>query len=93
VYPVTVENALEAHPEVVECAVVGEPDEQFGQALVAHVLLRPGATADADAVRDWLKGRLGSHEVPRRVVVHGVPLPRNTTGKIVKTRLQAQSAD
>src|SRR6185295_849101 len=44
VYPVTVENELERHPDVVECAVVGEPDEEYGEALVAHVALRPGAT-------------------------------------------------
>jgi acyl-CoA synthetase (AMP-forming)/AMP-acid ligase II len=55
---------------------------------VAHVGGRPGPAADADAVRAWLKQRLGPHEVPRRVVVHGDPLPRNTTGKIVKARLR-----
>jgi fatty-acyl-CoA synthase len=88
VYPVTVENELERHPDVVECAVVGEPDQEFGQVLVAHVALRPGAAADADAIRAWLKPRLGPHEVPRRVVVHDEPLPRNTTGKILKTRLR-----
>jgi fatty-acyl-CoA synthase len=94
VYPVTVENELERHPDVVECAVVGEPDDEFGQALVAHVVLRPGATADPDAIRGWLKQRLGPHEVPRRVVVHDDPLPRNTTGKVVKTELrQAQNAE
>jgi acyl-CoA synthetase (AMP-forming)/AMP-acid ligase II len=88
VYPVTVENELERHPDVVECAVVGEPDERFGQALVAYVTLREGAAADGGAIRDWLKARLGRHEVPRRVVVHDGPLPRNTTGKILKTRLR-----
>jgi fatty-acyl-CoA synthase len=94
VYPVTVENELERHPDVVECAVVGEPDDEFGQALVAHVVLRPGATADPGAIRGWLKERLGPHEVPRRVVVHDDPLPRNTTGKVVKTELrQAQNAE
>jgi fatty-acyl-CoA synthase len=94
VYPVTVENALERHPDVVECAVVGEPDETYGQAIVAHVTLRPGAVADPAAIRGWLKGRLGPHEVPRRIVVHEEPLPRNTTGKIVKAELrEAQNAD
>ena len=94
VYPITVENELERHPDVVECAVVGQPDEEFGQVLVAHVALRPGAAADADAVRAWLKQRLGPHEVPRRVVVHDEPLPRNTTGKVLKTRLrESQAAD
>jgi acyl-CoA synthetase (AMP-forming)/AMP-acid ligase II len=94
VYPVTVENELERHPDVVECAVVGEPDEEYGQVLVAHVTLRPGAPSDPDRIRTWLKGRLGPHEVPRRVVVHDEPLPRNTTGKVVKSQLrQAQNAD
>jgi acyl-coenzyme A synthetase/AMP-(fatty) acid ligase len=89
VYPVTVENELERHPDVVECAVVGEPDDEFGHVLVAHVALRPGTATGPDDVRAWLKQRLGPHEVPRRVVVHGDPLPRNTTGKIVKPELRA----
>lgn len=94
VYPVTVENALERHPDVVEGAVVGEPDRDFGEALVAHVVLRDGRSEpmggddEETAIRTWLKQRVGSHEVPRRVVVHAEPLPRNASGKVVKSKLR-----
>ena len=87
VYPVPVEQVLERHPDVAEVAVLGVPDDDLGQALVAHVVLRPGSTTTADALRDWSKQHLGRHEVPRRVVLHEQALPRTTSGKVLKREL------
>ena len=87
VYPVPVEQALERHPDVAEVAVVGEPDHDLGQALVAHVVLRPGSATTGDALRAWAKQHLARHEVPRRVVLHADPLPRTTSGKVLKRDL------
>jgi acyl-CoA synthetase (AMP-forming)/AMP-acid ligase II len=87
VYPLVVEHALDLHPDVVESAVVGEPDETHGQVLVAHVRLRPGATVAAAELRRWAAERVARHEVPRRVVVHHGPLPRNPTGKVTTRHL------
>lgn len=87
VYPVVVEQALHGHPEVAEVAVVGVEDDRFGQALVAHVVLRPGSSAGPDAVREWCKAHLAPFQVPREVVVRE-SLPHNETGKVVKSALR-----
>ena len=90
VYPVVVESALHAHPEIAEVAVVGVDDDRFGQALVAHVVLRGGGTATPGELREWCKGRLAPFQVPRAVVLHD-ELPHNETGKVVKSLLRDQS--
>jgi acyl-CoA synthetase (AMP-forming)/AMP-acid ligase II len=86
VYPIVVERVLGQHPDIVEAAVVGTADRVLGQALVAHVVLRPGATATASAVRDWCHGRLAGYQIPRRIVIHK-DLPHGETGKVLKGSL------
>jgi fatty-acyl-CoA synthase len=85
VYPREVEEALLEHPAVADAAVVGVPDEKYGQALEAHVVLRDGG-ASPDELRAHLKGRLAGFKVPREVLVHD-SLPRNETGKVVAREL------
>jgi acyl-coenzyme A synthetase/AMP-(fatty) acid ligase len=75
---------LSAHPAVADAGVVGEPDADWGEAVVAFVVLRGPATEDA--LREWCRGRLAPHEVPKRVTVVQ-ELPRNAAGKLVRTRL------
>jgi len=86
VFPREVEDLLSAHPEVVESAVIGVPDDEFGQRLKAFVVVRDGATLDADAVRDHVKVNLARFKIPRDVDFVD-ELPRNATGKILKTTL------
>jgi fatty-acyl-CoA synthase len=91
VFPGEVEEALAGHPGVAEAAVVGVPDEEFGQRLRAFVVARPGAAVDADGLREYLKGRLARFKVPRDFVF--VPrLPRNALGKVVRRDLPAADA-
>jgi acyl-CoA synthetase (AMP-forming)/AMP-acid ligase II len=85
VYPREVEEVLLGHPAVADVAVVGVPDERFGQALVAHVVPRDGG-APADELREYLEERLAGYKVPREVVLHDV-LPRNETGKVRRADL------
>jgi fatty-acyl-CoA synthase len=85
VYPREVEDVLLGHPAVTDAAVVGVPDERFGQALVAHVVPRDGGVP-ADELRAYVKERLAGYKVPREVVVHDV-LPRNETGKVRRDAL------
>jgi fatty-acyl-CoA synthase len=85
VYPREVEEVLLGHPAVADVAVVGVPDERFGQALVAHVVPRDGG-APAEELRGYVKERLAGYKVPREVVVHDV-LPRNETGKVRRADL------
>lgn len=88
VYPLEVEETLDAHPEVHETAVIGVEDEAFGQRLAAYVVLRPGASVDADGLKAHVKANLAGYKVPRDVVLLD-ELPRNATGKIMKRLLPA----
>ncbi|WP_024875756.1 acyl-CoA synthetase [Saccharomonospora piscinae] len=86
VYPVEVENVLVEHPEVREAAVIGVPDERFGQRLKAFVVLRPGSALDTEAVREHVRGTLARYKVPRDVEFLDL-LPRNATGKVLRHTL------
>jgi fatty-acyl-CoA synthase len=86
VFPAEVEETLHQHADVADAAVVGVADEKFGQALVAHVVLRDGANASADELRKHIKAHLANYKVPKEIVFHD-ELPRNETGKVVKRKL------
>ena len=86
VFPAEVEDCLHQHPAVADAAVVGVEDDRFGQALVAHVVLRDGKSASPDDLRGHVKQQLANYKVPREIVVHD-QLPRNETGKILKREL------
>ncbi|TMR36272.1 acyl-CoA synthetase [Actinomadura geliboluensis] len=89
IVPHDVEEALLRLPEVQEAAVTGVPDEAWGQRLAAYIVLRPGATLDAAAVRDYVHAQVARYAVPRDV--HFIPeLPRNATGKVVHRWLSAR---
>jgi fatty-acyl-CoA synthase len=87
VYPAEVEQALHAHPDVAECAVIGVPDAQWGEVGRAFVVLRPGAELDERGVIDHLEGRLARYKLPRSVLFVG-ELPHNASGKLLKSRLR-----
>jgi acyl-CoA synthetase (AMP-forming)/AMP-acid ligase II len=88
VFPAEVEETLHQHADVADVAVVGVDDEKFGQALVAHVVLRDGASATADDLRGHVKKHLANYKVPREIVFHDA-LPRNETGKVLKRELKS----
>ncbi|MGA4839041.1 AMP-binding protein [Streptomyces sp. G45] len=86
-----VEEALLRHPDVVETAVVGQPDERRGQIAVAYVVLREGAEADAERLREFVKDELVPYKCPREVVFLDA-LPRTATGKLQRFRLREPGA-
>ncbi|MFC4001324.1 acyl-CoA synthetase [Prauserella oleivorans] len=86
VYPIEVENLLVEHPEIHEAAVIGVPDQEFGQRLKAFVVKAPGSELDADAVRAFVKQNLARYKVPRDVEFLD-ELPRNATGKLLRNKL------
>ncbi|WP_243719058.1 AMP-binding protein [Actinomadura sp. KC06] len=89
VLPRDVEDALLRIPQIHEVAVVGVPDDEWGQRLAAYVVLRPGARLEADAVRDHVRAHVARYAVPRDV--HFIAeLPRNATGKVVHRWLAAR---
>ncbi len=83
VYPREVEEALYAHPDVLEAVVVGAPHETLGEEVVALVVLRPGASPGADEIQAWTKERVAAYKYPRRVIFVD-ELPKGPTGKILK---------
>jgi long-chain acyl-CoA synthetase len=83
VYPREVEEALYAHPGVIEAAVVGVPDRTLGEEVAALVVLRPGATVTPDELTQWTKERVAAYKYPRRIVVVD-GLPKGPTGKVLK---------
>ena len=87
VYALEVEQALEAHPDVLEAAVVGVPDERLGEVPAAVVRLRDGAVLDDLALDGWAAERLSSYKVPVRFVAVD-DLPRTGTSKVRKQALQ-----
>jgi acyl-CoA synthetase (AMP-forming)/AMP-acid ligase II len=86
VFPREVEDLLAAHKDVEEVAVIGVPDEEFGQRLKAFVVAREGAELDEQAVQGYVKKSLARYKVPREVVFLD-RLPRNASGKILKREL------
>jgi acyl-CoA synthetase (AMP-forming)/AMP-acid ligase II len=88
VFPREVEDLLADHRSIEEAAVVGVPDDEFGQRLKAFVVLRDGAELSEQDVQEYVKANLARYKVPREVVFLE-ELPRNATGKIVKRELQA----
>ena len=88
VYPREVEDALHEHPAVAECAVVGAPDERWVEAVVAFVVLRPGAQATEAELTAHVRDRLAGYKVPKRVeFVPGIP--KSGVGKILRRELRA----
>jgi fatty-acyl-CoA synthase len=86
VYPAEVVNALMEHPSVADAAVIGMPDEKWGQRPVAFIVAWPGKPVDAAGLGGYLEGRLARYKHPREY--HFVPaLPRNATGKVVRAGL------
>jgi acyl-CoA synthetase (AMP-forming)/AMP-acid ligase II len=88
VYPAEVERVLAEHPSVGEVAVVGVPDETWGEVGEAVVVPAPGATVDADALLAYAREHLAAFKCPRSVRVVDT-LPRNATGKVLKRELRA----
>ena len=91
IYPVEVEAAVEAHPDVSQIAVIGVPDEEWGERLRAFVVLRRGAELPevaAAELKGWCRDRLAGPKVPREWVFVDA-LPANPTGKVLKRELRA----
>ncbi|HEV7523743.1 MAG TPA: AMP-binding protein [Acidimicrobiia bacterium] len=87
VFPPVVEDVIARHPDVVEAAVVGVPDPEFGARLKAFVVARPGATVDTESIREYVRANLARFKVPREVEFVD-ELPRNGTGKVLRRDLE-----
>ena len=88
IYPAQVESAIYGHPAVAEVAVIGIPDDTWGEVVKACVVCKPGETVDTASIVDWTRERLAGFKVPKSIDV--IPaLPRNASGKILRRELRA----
>ena len=88
VYPRDVEDALLTHPEVTSAAVVGRPDPERGEEVVAVVAVVPGSSLTEADVIEWARGRLAAHKYPREIrIVDAVPL--TSVGKTDRKAVRA----
>lgn len=88
VYPAEVESAIFGHPDIAEVAVIGVPDEKWGEAVKAVCAPKAGCTIDPDSVIAWARERIAAFKVPKSVDIIPV-LPRNASGKILRKDLRA----
>lgn len=88
IYSAEVENALMAHPAVIQCAVVGVPDERWGEAVHAYVQLRPGTEASGEELRQHSQTLIAGYKCPKSFTLQSGPLPMSGAGKILKTDLR-----
>lgn len=88
VYPAQVESAIYGHPAVGEVAVIGVPDDTWGEAVKACVVAKPGEEVDEASIIEWTRERLAGFKVPKSVDVIDV-MPRNASGKILRKDLRA----
>ncbi|GAA1637680.1 long-chain fatty acid--CoA ligase [Kribbella alba] len=89
VYSAEVEQALMSYPAVRDCAVVGLPDEKWGERVTAVLQLHPGLTVTESEVRNYVKSRLGAVKAPKQVEVWN-DLPRSKVGKVLKNEVKAR---
>lgn len=86
IYPAEIENELAAVPDILESAVIGVPDDRWGEACVAVVVKKPASTLDAAGVLARLEGRIARFKMPRKVVF-AAELPKTALGKVQKSAL------
>jgi acyl-CoA synthetase (AMP-forming)/AMP-acid ligase II len=88
VYPAEVESAIYGHPDILEVAVIGVPDDKWGEAVKAVCVPKPGAEIDPETVFAWTRERIAAFKVPKSIDVVEA-LPRNASGKILRKDLRA----
>jgi long-chain acyl-CoA synthetase len=87
IYPAEVENAIYGHPGVAEVAVIGVPDQKWGEAVKAVIVLKPGATADAVDILAFARSRIAAFKIPKSIDFVDA-LPRNAAGKVLRRQLK-----
>ena len=88
VYAIEVETALLRHAAVAECAVIGLPDERWGEAVTAIVRRHPGVAVTPEELTDHCRAHVTGYKCPRRVIFREEPFPLSGAGKVLKAELR-----
>ncbi|MGQ0620123.1 MAG: AMP-binding enzyme [Panacagrimonas sp.] len=91
IYPAEIESLLYEHPAIAEVAVIGAPDERWGESVLVVAALKPGAALGFEQLFAFVEPRLSRYKLPRDLHLLDV-MPRNSNGKIVKTELRKRFA-
>jgi long-chain acyl-CoA synthetase len=89
VYSAEVENAIASHPDVAQVAVIGIPDDRWGEAVHAVVVPKPGSTLTTEAVIAHVRAAIAGYKVPKSVSFRDQPLPMSAAMKVLKRELRA----
>jgi fatty-acyl-CoA synthase len=92
VYPAEVERVIAQHDCVIEAAVIGRPDEKWGEIGEAHVVVREGTSVSEQELEELLRDEVANYKIPRRWRIREEPLPRTTSGKVQKFLLAQETA-
>ncbi|NLM37920.1 MAG: AMP-binding protein [Firmicutes bacterium] len=92
IYPKEIEDFIYTHPKVKDVQVVGVPDKDYGEEIMAYVILKDGAEMTADELKDYVRSHLAKHKTPR-YVEFVTEFPMNAAGKILKYKLREQAAE
>jgi acyl-CoA synthetase (AMP-forming)/AMP-acid ligase II len=89
VYPSEVEEVISRYPKVSDVAVIGVPDDRWGEAVKAVVITKEGQNVTAEEVINWCRGKIGGFKKPKSVdFISASEMPRTTTGKILHRKLR-----
>lgn len=89
IYSIEVENVVYRHPAVAECAIIGVPDERWGERVHAIVFLKSGAALTLDELAVFCREQIAGYKCPRSLELLPTPLPRSAAGKVLKSDLRA----
>ncbi|MBP2636568.1 MAG: Long-chain-fatty-acid--CoA ligase [Firmicutes bacterium] len=90
IYPKEIEDFIYTHPKVKDVQVIGVPDKQYGEEIVACVILKAGATLTADELKDYIRSHMAKHKTPR-YIDFVTEFPMNAAGKIMKYKMREQA--
>ncbi len=92
IYPAEIEDLLLSHPKIADAGVIGCPDEKWGEAVKAVIVLKEGEALTPEQLIEWSRGKIASFKIPKRVEIT-TEIPRTPTGKILKRVLREQFKD
>jgi o-succinylbenzoate---CoA ligase len=88
VYPAEIEAVLSGHPDIIEAGVIGIPDDEWGQRVVAIITLNSPDQPDPELLREWCRNHLAGYKIPTSFQFTREPLPRNAGGKLLRRQLR-----